>query len=371
MDKIKIGITVGDINGIGIEVILKALDHPGILNFCTPVIYGSSKVVSYYKNVCELESFSYVNASSAERIKYEQINVINCWQDDVNITIGKLSDTSGKYAKFALEQAVNDLKNNTIDALVTGPINKKAMQSAAADFPYPGHTEFLTNAFEVDETLMMMVSGDLRIGLVTNHLPLHEVPKAVTKQQILKKLKLFYDSLKQDFGIEKPTIAVMGLNPHAGDDGAIGSEEDEIIRPVIIEQKKKGNLIFGPYPADGLFGSATHLKVDGVLAMYHDQGLAPFKALSFGRGVNFTAGLPIVRTSPDHGTAFDIAGKNIANPDSFREALYLAIDVARTRKGYKDMHANPLKRKSRYSMNQEQLERETSNLPKKEEGKRN
>ena len=356
MKKIRVGISIGDMNGIGVEVILKTLDHPNILNFCTPVIYGSSKIISYHKNIVGLEEFSFTNASSAERVKHDRINVVNCWQDNVNITLGKLSDTSGKYAKIALLQAVNDLKNNTIDALVTGPINKKAMQMA--DFPYPGHTEFLTKTFEVKESLMLMVNDNLRIGLVTNHLPVSQIASSISKQLILNKVRLMDKSLREDFGIEKPTIAVLGLNPHAGDEGAIGEEEETIIRPAIIELKKKGMMVMGPYPADGFFGSGMHHKVDGVLAMYHDQGLVPFKALSFGKGVNYTAGLPIVRTSPDHGTAYEIAGKNIADPSSFRAALFQAIDIARSRKNYKEMTSNPIVRKSQKSLNEEELAKE-------------
>lgn len=341
MDKIRLGISIGDINGIGLEVIIKALNHPQILNLCTPVIYGSSKVLSYHKNIVGLDDFQFSTTKGADRLKRGAINVVNCWQDDVSITLGKLSDSSGKYAKISLEQSVIDLKNGYIDALVTAPINKKAMQNA--DFQFPGHTEFLADAFEVENNLMFMVNDGLRVGLVTNHLPLREVPAAITKEAITKKLKLLYKSLKVDFGIDKPKIALLGLNPHASDDGVIGDEEENIIRPVVIEAKKKGLLVMGPFPADGFFGSSQYRKFDGILAMYHDQGLIPFKALSFGEGVNFTAGLPIVRTSPDHGTAYEIAGKNMANPSSFRHAIFLAIDVTKNRWRYKEMNANPLK----------------------------
>ena len=343
MNKIRIGISIGDINGIGLEVILKTLSHPQILNLCTPVIYGSSKIVSYHKNVVGLDSFQFNVATSGDRIKRDKVNVVNCWADDVNITLGKLSDSSGKYAKISLEQAVIDLKNGYFDALVTAPINKKAMQ--LADFKFLGHTEYLASEFNAKESLMLMVNDNLRIGLVTNHLPIRDVPAALTKELVRTKLQLFNNSLKVDFNLERPTIAILGLNPHASDDGIIGDEEENIIRPVIIETKKKGILAMGPYPADGFFGSMQYSKFDGILAMYHDQGLIPFKSLSFGSGVNFTAGLSIVRTSPDHGTAYEIAGNNVANPSSFRQALFVAIDIAKNRKIYKESTSNPIARK--------------------------
>jgi len=343
MNKIRIGISIGDINGIGLEVILKTLSHPQILNLCTPVIYGSSKIVSYHKNVVGLDSFQFNVATSGDRIKRDKVNVVNCWADDVNITLGKLSDSSGKYAKISLEQAVIDLKNGYFDALVTAPINKKAMQLAG--FKFLGHTEYLASEFNAEESLMLMVNDNLRIGLVTNHLPIRDVPAALTKELVRTKLQLFNNSLKVDFNLERPTIAILGLNPHASDDGIIGDEEENIIRPVIIETKKKGILAMGPYPADGFFGSMQYSKFDGILAMYHDQGLIPFKSISFGSGVNFTAGLDIVRTSPDHGTAYDIAGNNVANPSSFRQALFVAIDIAKNRKLYKEITSNPMVRK--------------------------
>lgn len=343
MNKIRIGISIGDINGIGLEVILKTLAHPQILDICTPIIYGSSKIVSYHKNIVGLDSFQFNVATSGDRIKRDKINVVNCWTDDINITLGKLSESSGKYAKISLEQAVIDLKNGYFDALVTAPINKKAMQ--LADFKFLGHTEYLTSEFDVKESLMLMVNDNLRVGLVTNHLAIRDVSAALTKEILKTKLQLLHDSLKVDFNIERPTIALLGLNPHASDDGIIGDEEENVIRPVIIEAKKKGMLAMGPYPADGFFGSMQYAKFDGILAMYHDQGLIPFKSLSFGSGVNYTAGLSVVRTSPDHGTAYEIAGNNAADPSSFRKALFLAIDIARNRKLYKDMSSNPIARK--------------------------
>ena len=333
MDKIKVGISAGDINGIGLEVILKSLAQ-GITEFCTPIIYCSSKIVAYHKNIVGIDSFHFSSSPSAHKVRYGKINVINCWQDDVTITLGKLTETGGKYARIALEQATNDLQEGLIDALITAPINKKAMQMAG--FAYPGHTEFLTDRFKVSNSLMLMMSDDLRIGLVTNHLPIRDVADAITKESVAAKLKLLNKSLKRDFGIEKPTIAVLGLNPHAGDDGAIGEEEEKYIRPAIIEAKKKGTLAMGPFAADGFFGSLQYKKFDAVLAMYHDQGLIAFKSLCFGSGVNFTAGLPHIRTSPDHGTGYNIAGTNSANHESFLKALFAAIDLTRQRRAYDD-----------------------------------
>ncbi len=347
MEKVNVGISMGDINGVGLEVILKTLAAESIQKMCTPIIYGSSKVVSYHKNILTDLDFQFNNIRPGDRFRDDKINVVNCWQENVKLELGCLTEDGGKYAYMSLDAATRDLKEGTIDALVTAPINKKAMQ--LANFPYTGHTEYLTKSFEVTESLMLMISGNLRVGLVTNHLPISEVAASVTREKIISKLRVFHDTLKKDFGIEKPIIAILGLNPHAGDEGLIGDEEENIIRPIIIESKKKGMLVMGPFPADGFFGSANYKKYDGILAMYHDQGLVGFKALSFGSGVNFTAGLPAVRTSPDHGTAYDIAGKGLADPSSFRQALYLAIDVARNRKDYTEMHANPIKKKAKQS----------------------
>lgn len=345
MEKLKIGISIGDINGIGLEVILKTLSNPRILNFCTPIIYGSSKVVSYHKNIVGVD-FQFQATRSAQQLIPDKINIVNCWQDNVNITLGKPSEIGGRYAYTALEIAVRELKNGLIDALVTAPINKHAMQMA--DFPFPGHTEYLTKELgNGDESLMLMVSENLRIGLVTNHLPLRHVGGAITKGLVTKKLQLLHDALRVDFDIDRPVIAVLGLNPHAGDEGVLGDEEETIIRPVIHEAKEKGMMVMGPFPADGFFGSRQYQKFDAILAMYHDQGLIPFKALSFGSGVNFTAGLEYVRTSPDHGTAYDIAGKNEADPSSFQQALFLAVEIAKNRNEYAQNHANPLIRKEK------------------------
>jgi 4-hydroxythreonine-4-phosphate dehydrogenase len=338
-----IGISVGDINGIGLEVILKALNHKRIVNICTPVVYGSSKVVSYHKNIAALEELSFFGQRSAERLAHDKINVVNCWNDSVNITLGKPTESGGKYAQISLEAATKDLKEGLVDALVTAPIHKKSMQLAG--FQHVGHTEYLTKEFNAKNSLMVLANDSLRVGLVTSHVPLKDVSQAITKEAILKKLRIFNQTLKVDFGLERPSIAVLGLNPHAGEEGMLGDEEDKIIRPAVVEAKKeKGMMVFGPYAADGFFGSAQFTKFDGILAMYHDQGLIPFKALTFGQGVNFTAGLSCIRTSPDHGTAFDLAGKNSADPSSFMHALFMAIDIYRNRKEYKELRANAVKK---------------------------
>jgi 4-hydroxythreonine-4-phosphate dehydrogenase len=344
MKKLKIGISIGDVNGIGLEVILKTLADQRIIDRCVPIIYGSSKVVSYHRKTIEIEEIEYYQSKSIEDIQEDKVNIINCWEDTVNIRLGQVNDTGGEYAIKSLEAAVNDLKMGLLDGLVTAPIHKKAMNLAG--FKYPGHTEYLTAAFDVKESLMFMINGDLRVGLVTNHLPISKVTEAITKERIMEKLNLMRETLRIDFGFDRPRIAVLGLNPHAGDEGILGEEEIKIIIPTLQEAKQKGIIAIGPYSADGFFGSGIYKQFDAILAMYHDQGLVPFKTLSFGNGVNYTAGLPIIRTSPDHGTAHDIAGKDEANPDSFRQALFLAIDVAKNRTRYMEMHANPLHKKN-------------------------
>ena len=342
MDKLRIGISIGDINGVGLEVIIKTLSNEKIREMCVPVVYGSSKVVSYHKNIVGID-FQFHSAKGAERVNEEKVNIINCWQDSVNINLGKPSEESGKYAIKSLEVATNDLKNGLIDALVTAPINKEAMNMAG--FPFPGHTEYLNKELGVSESLMFMVDENLRVGLATNHLPLKEVADAISKEGIIKKIEIMNECLKMDFGLERPTIAVLGLNPHSGDNGVLGDEEEKIIRPAIVETKKSGIMAMGPFSADGFFGSGQFKKYDGILAMYHDQGMVAFKALSFGSGVNFTAGLPGVRTSPDHGTAYDLVGKNMADASSFRQALFAAIDIARSRKNFFEMRENALVKK--------------------------
>lgn len=350
MDKLIIGISIGDINGISLEIILKTLSNKKIVDLCLPVVYGSSKVISYHKNIIG-EDFQFNNTRGADRLMPDRVNIVNCWQENVNITLGKPTELSGQYAFKSLEYATIDLKTGLIDALVTAPINKHAMQMAG--FPFPGHTEYLTRELGAEESLMFMINDNLRIGLATNHVPIRDVAPLITKELLLRKLTIMHDSLRVDFGIERPVIAVLGLNPHAGDEGVIGNEEELHIRPAIIELKKKGVMVFGPFAADGFFGTAQHKKFDGILAMYHDQGLIPFKSLSFGEGVNFTAGLPGVRTSPDHGTAYDIAGTNQADPSSFRKALFTAIDIARHRKENVEMHANSLVKKGKMIIQQE------------------
>ncbi len=356
MNKPIIGISVGDINGIGLEVILKTLDDHKILDLFTPVVYGSSKVVSYHKNVVNVENFQFQGVRSIENLVRDPkiVNVINCWQENANITLGKVTAEGGSYAAQSLEWALGDLQKGLIDALVTAPIHKKAMQ--LAKFPFPGHTEFLTSAMGVKQSLMLLVNDGLRVGLATNHLPLKDVARSLTKELLMTKINIMNDTLKIDFGIERPTIAVLGLNPHAGDDGVLGDEEEKIIRPAVVELKKRGIIVMGPFAADGFFGAGQYKKFDGVLAMYHDQGLAPFKALSFSAGVNYTAGLPFIRTSPDHGTGFDIAGKSEADPSSFRQAIFTAIDIVRNRSEYTEAHANPMQTRHRYEGEDEVIE---------------
>ncbi len=337
---ITIGVTCGDINGIGLETILKALLIKKVGQNLRIVIYGSTKVVAYHKNIITPENIQFYAISTPEEAQAGRINIINCWTDNVNITLGKPTDVSGKCAYLALERAAADLKNGTLDALVTAPIHKKAMQMAG--FPFIGHTEYLTQVLGSKESLMLLASDELRVGVVTNHLPLREVPSALTQEKILLKTLILSETLRVDFGINKPTIAVLGLNPHAGDEGTIGDEEETIIQPALLQAKEQGVLAYGPFPADGFFGSGQYRKFDAILAMYHDQGLVPFKALSFGEGVNYTAGLAAVRTSPDHGTAYDLAGKGLADETSFIRALFLAADIVRNRNDYIEMRANSL-----------------------------
>ena len=340
MDKIKLGITIGDINGIGPEVIIKALSDNKLLKHFTPIIYGSTKVLAYHKNIVKDSSFNYMAINSLDSVAHGKVNVINCWEGDTNITLGTASKEGGQYAIKALEKATDDLKEGKIDGLVTAPINKHSMH--LADFPYPGHTEYLSKKLGQGKSLMMMVSPSLKVALVTNHLAIQEVAEKINKDIIRKKINLLHQTLIQDYGIEKPVIAVLGLNPHAGDDGVIGSEEDDFIKPMINEAKRDGKVIMGPYAADGFFGSAQFKKPDAILAMYHDQGLIPFKALSFGSGVNYTAGLDHIRTSPDHGTGYDIVGKDKADASSMRAAIYLAIDTIRNRRQHISDHSNKM-----------------------------
>ncbi len=330
IQKPRIGITLGDYNGVGPEVVIKALADNRLLNLVTPVIYGSGKVISFYKKLLNIEEFNFSQVRNKGQFAPKSINVVNSWGDDAGeIMPGKASKESGKAAFIALKQASEELKEGVIDALVTAPIDKHTIHSD--EFPFKGHTEFLTQFFEAPESLMFMISEKLRVGLVTEHIPVKDIAAAITKEKIEAKLKVMDASLRKDFGIMKPKIAVLGLNPHAGDNGLLGLEEEQIIRPLINDQKNKGRLVFGPFPADGFFAAGTYLKYDGILAMYHDQGLVPFKSVAFEDGVNFTAGLPVVRTSPDHGTAYAIAGKNQAHEGSMREAIYKAAEIFKHR----------------------------------------
>lgn len=336
---IKVGLSIGDSNGIGIEVVLKALEDNRLLSNITPVIYGPGKVISHHKKVLDL-NVPYQRIKDASEAHEGKINLVSTSEDEIKVDFGVPTPESGKVAFESLSQATKDLASAKIDVLVTAPINKKNIQ--AQGFNFPGHTEYLTKYANADDSLMLMVKDKLRIGTVTNHIPLNQVASSLSKDLIIRKLRLMEQSLIKDFGIIKPRIAVMGLNPHAGENGTMGSEESEFIVPSIDAAQKEGILAFGPYASDGLFGSGNFKNFDGILSMYHDQGLTPFKALAAGEGVNFTAGLPIVRTSPDHGTAFEIAGKNEANADSLRNAIYLAFDVAKSRIHHRDISGSPL-----------------------------
>ncbi|MCH3883504.1 4-hydroxythreonine-4-phosphate dehydrogenase PdxA [Tenacibaculum aquimarinum] len=338
-DKIIVGISLGDSNGIGIEVVLKTFNDKRMLEFCTPVLFGNNKIVSYYKKLLKLENNIH-GIHSLDKISHGKINLLNVIKDEIPVSLGTATKQSGDFALQSLSTATKALKDNTIDLLVTAPINKENIQSD--EFTFPGHTEYLEENLE-GKSLMILMTEELRIGLITGHIPISLVAETISEELIKEKVEIMYTSLVQDFGISKPKIAVLGLNPHCGDKGVIGTEDDTIIKPAIDKIKESGKLVFGPYASDGFFGSKTYTQFDGVLAMYHDQGLAPFKALSFGNGVNFTAGLNKVRTSPDHGTGFDIAGKNTANEASFKEALFTALKIYKNRNEYKNLTKNVLK----------------------------
>ncbi len=337
-----IGISVGDLNGIGIELILKTFADSRISEFCTPIIFGSNKILNHYRKLMPEININYNNIKEINKANPKQLNVFSAWEEDVEILPGQANETGGKYGVLSLQAAVKALKNNEIDALVTAPLNKHTMQSG--DFNFTGHTPYLKEAFKADEVVMLMVAENMKVALLTEHVAIGDVAKNITKEQIIKKINLLKNSLKKDFGIDRPKIAVLGLNPHAGDEGLVGKEEKEIIRPAVIEAKKNDCVVLGPYSADAFFARGIHEKFDAVLAMYHDQGLIPFKSLALGEGTNFTAGLPVIRTSPDHGTAFDIAGKNLADEASFRQAIFTAIDIYETRMGYADRTRNPLRK---------------------------
>ena len=337
---IRVAITHGDTNGIGYEVILKTFATPTILELCTPIVYGSPKLVAYHRKALNLET-SFNIIERAEDACDGKLNILACFDDEVKVELGQPSEEAGKAALMALDRAMTDYRSGLYDVLVTAPINKATIQGEG--FHFPGHTEYIeTCVGEGNKALMILMNEDLRVALVTTHLPIRNVAEAITQEAIVEKASIFNLSLKRDFRISSPRIAVLSLNPHAGDNGLLGNEEKDIIIPAIEELEKKGIQAFGPFPADGFFGTAAYSHFDGVLAMYHDQGLAPFKTIALDNGVNFTAGLPIVRTSPDHGTAYDIAGQGKADENSFRQAIYTAIDVFRNRQFYDEPMQNPL-----------------------------
>ncbi|MCI7707410.1 MAG: 4-hydroxythreonine-4-phosphate dehydrogenase PdxA [Parabacteroides sp.] len=340
---IRVGITHGDINGIGYEVILKTFSDQRMTELCVPIIYGSSKVAAYHRKALDLPAVNINVVSRAEEAGLNRVNIINCVEDDIKVELTQSTPVAGRAAYKALEAAVADLKSGAIDVLVTAPINKHNIQNA--QFHFPGHTEYLEQTLgDGQKALMILMTNTLRVALVTGHIPVSQVPSQITVENIVTKLQVFNQSLKQDFTIIKPRIAVLALNPHAGDNGVIGNEEAEIIKPAMEEAERLGVMSFGPFPADGFFGSKMYEDFDGVLAMYHDQGLAPFKALAMEEGVNYTAGLPFVRTSPAHGTAYNIAGQNLASESSFRQAVYTALDVYRSRQSYREATAHPLRK---------------------------
>ncbi|MFK5958339.1 MAG: 4-hydroxythreonine-4-phosphate dehydrogenase PdxA [Lutibacter sp.] len=339
-EKIIVGISIGDFNGIGIEIALKTFLDKRMLDFCTPILFGSTKLITAYKKSMNI-NLPFNGIKNIDKAIHGKLNILNLWDEDIQINLGKPTESSGKYAFTSLEAATNSLAKGEIDVLVTAPINKDNIQSES--FKFPGHTEYLESKLE-GESLMILMANELRIGLITGHIPVSEISKTITTDLIQKKVSILHKALVQDFAISKPKIAVLGLNPHCGDHGVIGNEDDEIIRPTITQIQSEGKLVYGPYAADSFFGSENHKNFDAILAMYHDQGLAPFKTLAFGGGVNFTAGLNKVRTSPDHGTAYEIAGKGLANINSFKEAIFSGIQIFKTRNEYKSLTENVLKK---------------------------
>jgi 4-hydroxythreonine-4-phosphate dehydrogenase len=329
-DRPVIGISLGDFNGIGPEVIMKTLADTRVSKLCIPVVYGNYKIFAKYKRLIEVEDMSFHSIKNLSELFAKKSNLVTCWEEDYEINPGKVTPEAGKCAFVSLQKATDDVLTGNLDAIVTAPINKKNIQNP--DFNFVGHTEYLTERANAADSLMLLVCEELRIGVATGHIPLSEVKEKLTREKILTKVTILNKSLKNDFGINKPRIAILGVNPHAGEDGLLGTEEKEMIAPLIEELKQKGVFAFGPFPADGFFGSKHYQKFDGVLGMYHDQGLIPFKLMAFDSGINYTAGLPFIRTSPDHGTAYDLAGKNLANEASFRAALFLAIDMVKAKK---------------------------------------
>ena len=344
MSQIKpvIGISCGDLNGVGIELIVKTFSDTRILDHCTPLVFASNKVINFYRKAAPEITFNYQQTREFNRIAPRQVNLFNCWEEDVVITPGVLNDIGGKYAVLSLQTAVAALKQKHIDGLVTAPIHKKNIQSP--DFSFTGHTPYLKSIFGVNDVVMMLCANNFRVALVTEHVPVAEISKHITREKILGKLQLVHQSLQRDFGIDRPRIAVLGLNPHAGDEGLIGTEEENIIKPAIRDAKNNNMIVVGPFSADAFFARRNYEQFDAVLAMYHDQGLVPFKALAVGEGVNYTAGLPSVRTSPDHGVAFDIAGKNKADNSSFLTAVFECVDIINRRVVYDENRKNPLKK---------------------------
>jgi len=343
MSKIKVGITHGDPNGIGYEVILKTFADPAMLEICTPVIYGSPKVASYHRKSLDLQT-NFTTVGSAGDAHDESLNLVHCTADEVKIELGQPTEIAGQAAFAALERAIKDWQEGLIDVLVTAPINKNTIQNDK--FHFPGHTEYIQDRAGHDDqqALMILLNEHLRVALVTTHMPISKVAESITEEAVLQRLRTFHHSLQYDFGISNPRIAVLSLNPHAGEAGLLGKEEQEIIKPACEKAEAEGIITYGPFAADGFFGARSYEHFDGILAMYHDQGLTPFKLLAMDDGVNFTAGLDIVRTSPDHGTGYDIAGKGVASENSFRQAIYTAIDVFRNRQAWDEAHENPLEK---------------------------
>ncbi len=337
-----IGITTGDLNGIGTELIIKTFSDNRMLDICTPVVFASNKIINYYRRIVTEQPFNFNSTKDLSKLNTRQVNIFNCWEEEVPLQPGTLTEPAGKYAIRSLMVAAQCLKDGQLDAIVTAPIHKANTQTP--DFPYTGHTPFFKEKFNAKDVLMLLYNESLKVALATEHIPVAKITATITKELLQSKLNILRDTLIKDFGIDKPKIAVLGLNPHAGDDGHIGGEEQTIIKPVIELYQQQGHLVYGPFSADAFFARGSYTNFDAVLAMYHDQGLVAFKTLAQGHGVNYTAGLSIIRTSPDHGTAFDIAGKNIADPDSFREAVYSAIDLLKQRREYAANTANPLRR---------------------------
>lgn len=340
----RIGISIGDLNGIGMEIIIKTFSDPEVLSLCTPIVFGSTKVASFHRNAVDMRDFNFHIIQSPEEALEGKANLVNCWKEEVKIDFGQVSSEVGQYAAKSLEAACDAVEAKQVDAIVTAPINKESIQSS--DFQFSGHTDYLESRFKSKAT-MFFLSSELRLGLATVHVPLARVTELISAELIIQKLKSIHQSLKMDFHLPKGRIAVLALNPHAGDQGLMGKEDQEIVLPAIEQARENGIMAFGPYPADSFFGASSYKDFDAVLAMYHDQGLVAFKSLTFGEGVNYSAGLPIIRTSPDHGTAFDIAGQGTADPASFRSALFAAIDLVRSRAISAEITANPLKIKGK------------------------